>query len=107
MTYANVEQRSVHLLVYTLDPWLVRIERMFTSMLPRPQYVAFNRDALLRTTTFERYRTHALALANAWKTVNEVRNLEDLPPVAWGEEPYAAALQSIPGVGPSGTDTTK
>lgn len=87
MTYANVESRSVHLLTYTLDRWLVDVERMFSRMLPQPQFVRYNRAALLRTTTLERYRAHALALSHRWKVVNEVRGDEDMPRVPWGDEP--------------------
>jgi hypothetical protein len=52
-----------------------------------PQYVRINRDALLASTTLDRYRAHESALRNQWRTVNEVRSIEDLPPVDWGDEP--------------------
>lgn len=87
LTYANVESRSAHLLVYSLNKWLRRIERLLTEMLPRPQYVRIDRDALLQSTTLERYRAHESALKNRWKTVNEVRSDEDMPAVEWGNEP--------------------
>ena len=87
MTYANVESRSTHLLVYTLNRWLRRAERVLSSMLPRGEYVRFNRDSLLQTTTLTRYQAHEIALRNGWVTVNEVRELEELRPVPWGDEP--------------------
>lgn len=88
MTYANVEQRSLDLLTYTLDPWLVRTEAMFTGLLPAGQYARINRGALARTDLLTRYRAHAIALQNKFKVANEVRDLEELPPVPWGEEPF-------------------
>ncbi|MFD9225387.1 phage portal protein [Streptomyces sp. NPDC060064] len=87
MTYANVEQRSLDLLTYSLDRWLVRGERMFTGLLPEGQYVKFNRSALARTDLLTRYRAHAIALRNRFKVVNEVRDDEDMQPVDWGDEP--------------------
>ncbi|MEV4474663.1 phage portal protein [Nonomuraea sp. NPDC049504] len=87
MTYSNVESRATHLLVYALNRWLRRAERVLTSMLPRGQYVRFNRDALLQSTTLTRFQAHELALRNRWQTVNEVRAIEDQPPVPWGDEP--------------------
>ncbi|MGA6159598.1 phage portal protein [Stenotrophomonas sp. NPDC087984] len=87
MTYANVEQRSLDLLTYTLDPWLTRTERMFTAMLPEGVYVKYNRAALARTDLLTRYRAHAIALRNRWSVVNEVRDIEDMTPVPWGDEP--------------------
>lgn len=89
MTYANVEQRSLDLLKYTLNPWLIRTERMWTSLLPDGQYAKYNRDALLETDLLTRYRAHSIALRNQFKTVDEVRNDEDMGPVDWGAVPLA------------------
>jgi HK97 family phage portal protein len=88
-TYSNDEQRSIHLLTYTLDPLLVRGEEMWTSLLPDGQYAKYNRAALLRTDLLTRYRAHALALRNQFKTVDEVRDDEELQPVPWGAAPLA------------------
>lgn len=87
-----MESRSTHLLVYRVNKWLSRLERLLSSMLPRPQYVRIDRDGLLQSTTLERYRANEIALRNWWKTVNEVRQTEgDLPPVPWGDEPSSTA----------------
>jgi HK97 family phage portal protein len=87
MTYANVDSRLAHLLVLGMNKWLRRLERLLSSMLPQPQYVRINRAAMLETTTLERYQAYASSLQNQWKTVNEVREHEDMKPVAWGDEP--------------------
>lgn len=102
MDYANIESRATHLLVFGMNKWLRRLERLLTEMLPRPQYVRINRDAMLESTTLTRYQVHASALTNRWKVVNEVRNDEDLPPVPWGDEPNtptAAAPAAAPADG--------
>lgn len=91
MTYANVESRAAHLLVFAANKWFRRLERLVSGMLPASQYVLIDRDALLQTTTLERYKAHALALTNNWKVVNEVREDEDMPPVEWGDKPVATA----------------
>ena len=87
MTYANVVDRRSDLLTFTLNKWLTRAERLLTELLPSPQYARFNRDALLQSTTLARYEAHASALDNRWRTVNEIRDIEDLPPVEWGDTP--------------------
>lgn len=87
MTYANVEQRSLHLLTFALNPWLVRLERTLSALLPRPQYVKFNRAAILSTSVLDRYKVHEIALRSRITYPNEVRATEDLPPVEWGDEP--------------------
>jgi len=88
MTYANVQDRDIQLLKYAVGRWIRRVERVIYDFLPRPQYAIFNRDALLETNTLQRYQAYALATQNAaWKEVNEVRELENLPAL---EEPEPA-----------------
>ncbi|NUO35878.1 MAG: phage portal protein [Nocardioidaceae bacterium] len=90
MTYANIEQRGLDLLTFTLDPWLVWVESMLSDLLPQPQYVKFERKALARTDLLTRFRAHEIALRNEWEVVNEVRALEEQQPVPWGDEPRAS-----------------
>lgn len=97
LTYANVEQRSLDLLMYAVDPWLVRLERALSRLLPADRHLKFNRGGLLRSDLLTRYQAHEIAIRNRLKTVNEVRAIEDLPPVSWGEEPpQALAAPPVP-----------
>jgi HK97 family phage portal protein len=85
MTYANVQDRDIQLLKYTINRWLRRLERLLFQFLPRPQWVEFNRDALLQTNTVARYQAYSSALGGKpWKVVNEIRDIENLQPVSWG-----------------------
>jgi HK97 family phage portal protein len=95
LTYANVVDRDLHVLKYSLNRWLRRLERLLSEFLPRPQYARFNRDALLEMDMLRRYQAHAIALDKRFKVVNEVRDKEDMPPVEWGAEPNA-----VPGAAP-------
>lgn len=90
-TYANIEGRSALLLVYSLGKWINRVDRAITAMLPGSQFGRLDADALLRTTTLDRFKAHETALKNRWKTVNEVRKDEDMAPVEWGDEPNPVA----------------
>lgn len=92
LTYANIEQRSLDLLTYSVDPWLVRLERMLTKLLPAGRNVKFNRKGLLRSDLLTRYRAHEIALRNRMGTVNEARIEEDLPPLPGGDLPPADAV---------------
>lgn len=87
LTYANVESRSQHLLVYSLNKWLRRLERVLTDMLPRPWYARIDRDALLQSTTLDRWRVYQMQLATKARAINEVRDDEDWGPVPWGAGP--------------------
>lgn len=89
VTYANVSQADLHYLKHSLDGYLVRIERALTGCLPRPQVVKFNRDALLRSDTLTRYQAHQIGLAAGFLVPNEVREMEDRPPMEEGDSPTA------------------
>ncbi|MBZ6135763.1 phage portal protein [Streptomyces olivaceus] len=101
MTYANIQDRELTLLKFSIGKWIRRMERLLSEFLPRPQYVKLNRDALLETNTLQRYTAHASALSNNWETINEVRRLEELPPVPWGDAPFT------PGAAPPATDDSQ
>ncbi|MFJ8743428.1 phage portal protein [Embleya sp. NPDC127516] len=96
MTYANIVDRDLHLLKYAVGKWIRRLERLLFEFLPRPQYVRLNRDALLETNTAQRYAAYGSSLTAAWQTINEVRAIEDRPPVPWGDAPYVPAAATGP-----------
>lgn len=89
LTYANREQRSLDFLTFSVQPWLTRIEDALTGQLPRPQYVKFNAGALLRTDVLTRYEAHAVGISSGFLTVDEVRELEERPPLPKADPPAA------------------
>lgn len=93
MQYSNIEQQQLAYYVDAVRPLLVTIERAWSRLLPPGQRVQFVPDAILRVDTTTRYNAHASALAAGWMTANEVRELEDLPPLtAEGESMPVAEL---------------
>lgn len=98
VTYANVEARSLDLLTYTLAGWLVRVEKALTRLRPRPRFVKFNADALIRVDLMSRYKAHDLSIRAGWKSRNDVRRIEDEKPIPDGDEylwpPYTVQLPS-------------
>lgn len=84
VTYANVSQADLHYLKHSLDGYLVRLENALTKLLPPPQVVRFNRNALLRSDAEGRNNVYDKRLRNKTMSINEVRALEDEPP--FGEE---------------------
>jgi HK97 family phage portal protein len=81
LTYQNVEQEWLGFIRFALAEYLSEIEQAITEMLPSTQVAKFNYDSLLRTDTKSRYEAHAIALENGFMTINEVRALENLPPL--------------------------
>jgi HK97 family phage portal protein len=86
MTYTNVETEWTNLVRGTLQAHVSRIEQAFTAHLPRGLKAKANLDSLLRGTTNDRYEAYGRALAGGWMTRNEVRRLEDMPPLPGGDE---------------------
>jgi HK97 family phage portal protein len=80
-TYSNIEAQGLEFLRTSIAPLTHRIEAAFTDYLPRGQFAKFNYDSLLRADTLTRYQAHKLALDAGFLTVDEIRLLEDLPPI--------------------------
>lgn len=87
VTYANREQRVQDFLTFTLSPWLARVEEALSNLLPRGQRVKFRTGGLLRADIQTRYavyessaRIGRMAGGEMPLTVDEMRELEDLPP---------------------------
>lgn len=79
VTYANVTDADLNFLKHSLDVYYVRLEHAMSDLLPRPQFVRANRNAILRSSPKERYETNSTRLANREATINELRALDDLP----------------------------
>jgi HK97 family phage portal protein len=80
-TYANVESRMTELRTFTLLPWARRIEATLDAQLPGTTSVKLDLDATLRADTSTRWAAYSTALADGWLTKDEVRALEDRPPL--------------------------
>lgn len=85
-TYSNIEQDVVNLLKFSLGGHLARFEQALSLQLPHGTVVKANLDALLRPDTLTRYQAHAVALDKQFLTVDEVRELENRPPLTRPEE---------------------
>lgn len=87
LTYATTEMQDIRYQNRALKGWVARIEAALDTITPRPVYMRFNMDSALRTDAKTRWEIHQISLATGAKTINEVRALEDLPPVPWGDAP--------------------
>lgn len=98
-TYQNNESAGMHFVTYTLLPWLRRIEVAMSSLMPRPQRVAFDTSYFLRADTINRYRAHQVGIMSGFITPNEARQVENLEPYEGGDE-FVMALPGAPMAGP-------
>lgn len=81
MTYSTLELNQIKFQVRALAPLFTRLELHLSRLLPGGQYVKFNADAIVRTELKTRMDAHAVALDKGIRTSDEVRALEDLPPL--------------------------
>jgi HK97 family phage portal protein len=84
LTYATQEQNQIQLAL-TVQKWCTRIEDALFGMLPERQYVKFNVDAMIRTDTKTRRDVFKIDREIGLKSIDELRELEDLEPLPNGE----------------------
>lgn len=85
LTYSNLEQRNIRKVQVTFLPWIVRLEKALTGLLPRPQFVKLNVNGLLRGDMNTRMRSYAVGIQNKFLVPNEARAFEDWPPLPGGD----------------------
>lgn len=81
ITYANVTQRNLQLLVMNLGPAIVRREVALSAALPQPRYVKLNTDAILRMDPSTVTTNLAAQIASRLRTVDEAREVINLAPL--------------------------
>ena len=87
LTYANLEQRNARKVQVTFLPWITRLENFLSYLLPRPQYVKFNVNGLLRGDMKTRFESYAIGIRNQFMVPNEARDFEDWMPLDGGDVP--------------------
>lgn len=81
--YSTQEQDTLAI-IEALRPWLVRFEQAFFDLLPRNRFTKFFTDALLKTDLEARMNMYQVMRNIGMRTADEIRELEDLPPLANG-----------------------
>lgn len=87
---SSLENMNLGFLMYSLRPVLVKIEQAIVKKLltttERQQYKPrWSVEGLLRADSQGRSQFYTSALQNGWMTRNEVRELEDMPPLDGGD----------------------
>lgn len=85
----GIEQQSIGFVVYTLRPWLTRIEQRVTRILrPEPVYARFSVEGLLRGDSKQRGQFYQLMWGLGALSTNDIRAYEEQPPVEGGNARY-------------------
>lgn len=94
---SGIEEQNLMWITIGLGTWIVRFERAFTRITPRGQYVKFNLAGLLRGRLLDRYRAYLMGRQGGWLNIDEIRALEELPPLPEGRgQDYLMPLNYAP-----------
>jgi HK97 family phage portal protein len=89
-TYSSVEQNNIAFVTHTLRPIVQKLESAFTPLMATEPggataFIKFTLDGLLRGDANSRFSAYSTGLQAGYLTINDIRRLEDLPPVDGGE----------------------
>jgi len=124
-TFTNIEEQSIDYFRGSLGPWFTRWEQAVAKrlLLPRDRdtyYLKHVIEGLLRGDIKTRYEAYAQGRQNGWLSINDVRDREDMNPIAEGGDDYhvqvnltrvqdlgAVVAESVPDVEPTPPDAAR
>ena len=96
-TYASVEQQSLETRAYTIQPIVVSIERTIEAALLEPPYIfRINLNGFERSDIRSRYLAYGIARQWGFKSVNDIRELEDENRIGAQGDIYLSPLNMEP-----------
>lgn len=94
ITYATITQRNLQFLIMNLQAAITRRERALSKLVPNQRYVKFNTDAILRMDPENRSQFYRNMIDARAMTPNEIRELENRPPLT--ESQYTEFARLFP-----------
>lgn len=97
-TFSNIEHQSIEAVTDSIQPWCERIEAAINAdrdLTPRNRFHEFDLKGRLRGDLKSQSDAYAQAVGGPWRTVNEIRRLDNLPPIVGGDQ-VAAPLNMAP-----------
>lgn len=87
MSYASTEENNLAWVTHSLRPLVTKLESAFSPLLARSPggdraFLKWNLDGLLRADIETRTKSYSTGLQSGYYTINDVRRLEDLAPIA-------------------------
>lgn len=106
VTYANITQRNLQLLIMNIGPAIARREDAWSAgLLPQPRYAKLNTAALQRMDMKTRYEGYRIAVEGRWLPPSRILDLENMPPLTPEEKAEFAELfpSKAPAPAPQGS----
>lgn len=104
---SGIEQQAIGFVVYTLRPWLTRVEQRVTRLLrPNAVYAKYVLEGLLRGDSTQRAAFYNQMWQIGALSTNDIRRLEDMPAVDGGDVRYRPLHMGVLGEGDPATADT-
>ena len=94
-TYQNVEQASLNFLIFTITPWIRRLEIALSKILDPGLDVVFDFASLLRSDSLTRARVNTMSIQAGAMSPNEARQTFGLEPYEGGDSFVQALAGSV------------
>jgi phage portal protein BeeE len=95
LTYSTEELRQIKRAA-DMRPYLTRMEKGLSRVMPLKQYIKFNVDATMRTDVKTRIEIEGAQIKDGRLSVNEARAIEDREPVDGGDFHNVPAPNAVP-----------
>src|SRR5690606_2049369 len=83
----GIEQQGIGFVTYTLRPWIERLEQAYSRhllMFDQRAFCKFNVNGLIRGDFKTRMEGYQAAINGGWMCADDIRRLEDEPPLPDG-----------------------
>lgn len=101
-TFSNIEHQAIEFVQHCIRPWAVRFEQVLhasllsdTPQAKRTYFFEFALDGLLRGDIQSRYQAYQVGRQAGFLSINDIRRLENLDPIANGDD-YLEPLNMQP-----------
>lgn len=100
MTYSNVEQQQIQMLVNSVRFWMSKLERALSrAVAPQAIYAKFDENDFIRTDLKSKVDAIVAATGGPFLTPDEGRAMDDRPPIAGGDVLRGMAAPVTPDIG--------
>lgn len=83
---SGLSEQTTNYVVHSLSPWVRRLEARFSRLMFGNSYLKFDVEGLLRGDHTTRWETHRANYQTGLVTLNEIRVMENRPPVPGGDD---------------------
>ena len=109
VTRPILEDQQILFTIHGLMPWIMRIEQtlerdsdIFGNGALYPEFLA---DAMLRPATVARYQAYLQGRQAGWLSVNDIRRMENMPPIKGGDTYQVTPVGGAPNLQPANAGT--